>query len=270
MIDPFTGSGAFLLTAPESAAVRTINDADGYVINFWRAVASAPDEVAKWADWPAIEADLYARHVWLNEQRAALLPALYGDPTYYNAQIAGWWVWGAALYIGDGWVSETEAPTRSMPHLGNAGRGVMRPNQNVTAYMRLLAAKLRGARILCGDWKRVLSPAVIEAYAANAVILDPPYSAGDMNYSAGGNDTSTIAAEVWAWALENGANPKLRIAVCGYEDGRETPPGWHKLDWTGPQGYGKQGNRHLETVWFSPYCTPVPRGGLFDGLDYEE
>src|SRR5438046_1672913 len=65
-VDPFCGSLAMLLLRPEPwDGTETVNDADGFISNFWRAVQWAPVEVAKWADWPVNENDLHARHVWL-------------------------------------------------------------------------------------------------------------------------------------------------------------------------------------------------------------
>lgn len=271
--DPFTGSAAFLMGAPEYVKIRTINDADGYVVNFWRAVAYNPEAVARWADWPVIEADLFARHVWLLKQREGLLERLHVDPDWYDAKIAGWWVWGACAWLGSGWCSG-EGPwsvedgrivniregnagrgvNRQLPHLGDAGKGVNRKQTALAEYMTALADRLRGARITCGDWARIVTPSVTTKHGVTAVILDPPYGEGEMEYSAGGNRTD-IAADVWRWSVENGDNPLLRIAVCGYEDGRDVPAGWSVMNWKARKGYQTSTvNSHREVVWFSPHC----------------
>ena len=53
-VEPFAGSAAMLLAAPPDATrIETINDFDGFVANFWRAVAHDPDAVAHAADWPS-------------------------------------------------------------------------------------------------------------------------------------------------------------------------------------------------------------------------
>jgi hypothetical protein len=69
-----------LLARPHDAKVETVNDKDGLISNFWRATTHAPDEVAKWADWPVNEADLHARHRWLVEQALPLTEKLIADP----------------------------------------------------------------------------------------------------------------------------------------------------------------------------------------------
>jgi hypothetical protein len=148
-VEPFFGSGATLLMRPEPwSGIETVNDACGYVANFWRAVAAAPDEVAYHADWPVNENDLHARHSWLVEQRESLHQRLEGDPDWFDAKVAGWWCWGMCCWIGSGFCSgrgpwhrvesepgvwtlqNTAEPgkgvSRQRVHLGDSGRGVSR------------------------------------------------------------------------------------------------------------------------------------------------
>jgi len=137
-VEPFAGSLAVLLGRPfvnyDNLPKETVNDKDGFISNFWRAVSADPDGVAKWADWPPNENDLHARHSWLVNQAAGMTQRLEGDPDYYDAKIAGWWVWGIALWIGSGWCSgngpwqsvEMEDGTRKLIHVGDAGRGINR------------------------------------------------------------------------------------------------------------------------------------------------
>lgn len=121
-VEPFAGSLAVLLARPEEWAPRneTVNDLDCYLANFWRAIARAPEEVARWADWPVNEADLHARHRWLHGQEA-FRERMHSDPEHFDARVAGWWVWGISCWIGDNWCSPE--PNRSLPDL-NRPRGV--------------------------------------------------------------------------------------------------------------------------------------------------
>ena len=148
-VEPFAGSLAVLLARPAhhkgiDTGAETINDADQFVANFWRALAHDPEAVAHWCDWPVNEADLLARHLWLVNTGRERLAAMDSDPDHYDAQVAGWWVWGINAWIGSGWCSGTGPHTletvgklphlgdagqgvnRKLPHLGNAGRGVNR------------------------------------------------------------------------------------------------------------------------------------------------
>jgi len=134
-VEPFYGSGAVLLGRPSPFdGVETINDKDGYVSNFWRAVKADPEAVAFHADNPVNENDLHARHSWLVARKDGFSAKLDGDPEFFDAKVAGWWCWGACCWIGSGWCSgkgpwqsvEMEDGTRQLVHLGDAGRGVNR------------------------------------------------------------------------------------------------------------------------------------------------
>lgn len=100
-VEPFFGSGAVLLGAPaDPERIITINDLDGFIANFWRAVSADPEAVVEHCDWPVNESDLHARHSYLVRHRDELAARLEGDPDYYDPQIAGWWVWGIGTWIG--------------------------------------------------------------------------------------------------------------------------------------------------------------------------
>jgi hypothetical protein len=154
-VEPFAGSAAMLLGRPNVGKVETINDADGFVANFWRAVSMDAAETARHTDWPTNEADLFARHSWLVRHAPGLLERLHADPDYYDAKIAGWWCWGACNWIGSGWCSGTgpwvhdgeklvngrklphlsagQGVNRQLPHLGDAGQGVNRQLPHLSA-----------------------------------------------------------------------------------------------------------------------------------------
>jgi hypothetical protein len=59
-VEPFLGSAAVLLARPpfEGNRIETVNDADGHVANFWRALQADPNAVAYYADWPVSELDM--------------------------------------------------------------------------------------------------------------------------------------------------------------------------------------------------------------------
>lgn len=121
----------------------------------------------------------------------------------------------------------------------------------------------------CGDWSRVVGPSVTWRHGVTAVLLDPPYSSSEhgITYSAGGAD---LAADVRAWAIENGDNPLLRIALCGYDGEHDMPDDWRCVPWKARGGYGSQGdgrgreNAARETIWFSPHCLGAAMPTLFD------
>ncbi len=147
-------------------------------------------------------------------------------------------------------------PSQQRPHLGNSGRG-----NDLHAYLYALSDRLRRVRVCSGDWTRVLGPSPTEKLGLTGIFLDPPYAdtAGRESdlYSV---DSLTIAHDGREWAIANGDNPLLRIALCGYEGEHTMPDTWECVAWKTSGGYGSQGNgtgrdnAHNERIWFSPYC----------------
>ena len=253
-VEPFFGSGAVWINRPaEFAGWATINDLDGNIANVWRSMQRDPDGVAEAACWPVNECDLHARHLWLVNNAAKLSGRLMADPDYHEPRTAGWWAWGACLWIGSGWCAG-DGPWRAVPDsddipsltLGDGGQGVKRKiphlgggqgvnrqlpalntyggiNQTKFAGPKIdwlkewfaeLSDRMEGARVCCGDWSRICSPGTMTRNGPAAVLLDPPYSLTEAVYA---HDSSTVSGDVHAWCLLNGADPCLRIALCGHD-----------------------------------------------------
>lgn len=281
-VEPFFGSGAVLLGRPEVKGEETVNDYDGFISNFWRAIKYAPEETAEYADWPVNECDLHARHIWLLNNLPELSERLCGDPDYYDAKIAGWWVWGICSWIGTGWCSgegswqsvdgkmakiiNTDMGVyRKIPHLAG-GRGINRTATNITQMFSELSGRFQNVRVCSGDWSRVTGPSVTFVHGMTGVFLDPPYSdkaSRDSNVYR--TDCETVAHDVREWCIENGDNPLLRIALCGYEGEHDLPDSWTCVAWKAHGGYGSLGNnqgrenKRRERIWFSPACLPLDR-----------
>lgn len=136
-VEPFCGSAAMLLARPDRPQIETINDADCYVANFWRATQYAPEAVVDACDWPVNEADLHARHRYLvlSDDAAAFRERMKTDPTYFDARIAGWWAWGACCWIGGGWCRPTDVNSQR-PDVGDGAlRGVHRKMPEIAQRM---------------------------------------------------------------------------------------------------------------------------------------
>ena len=296
-VEPFFGSGAVLLNRPNEQrdennqfSIETVNDKDGYVSNFWRALKMQPDAVAEHADNPVNENDLHARHSWLLAQKETLTSRLEGDPDYFDVKIAGWWVWGIACWIGGGFCSG-EGPwqvvdgqlvhlgdagrgvNRKLVHLGNAGQGVNRKREELQSYFTALAERLANVRVCSGDWSRVCGPTVTSKQGLAGVFLDPPYSAEADRADVYACEDLTVAHDVRKWAIENGGDPLLRIALCGYEGEHAMPDDWECFAWKAAGGYGSQSQTHdnpnakKERIWFSPHCLKlygIIQSSLFD------
>ena len=274
-VEPFAGSLAALLARPNDPGIETVNDADGFLANFWRAVTADPEAVARAADWPVNETDLSARHLWLVARRAALTERLQVDPDHYDAKIAGWWVWGACAWIGSGWCSG-EGPwttdgerwrdrrVSDDPHLGNAGRGINRQLPHlgdagaVLAWFATLAARLRNVRVCCGDWSRVVTDSITTRHGVTGILLDPPYPDG-WDADGGAYSAGSAGVDVWydaaAWAATAGEDRNFRIVLCGYAGTWDKPAGWREVPWKARGGYGSgNGNPERERLWLSPGC----------------
>jgi DNA adenine methylase len=288
-IEPFLGSAAVLLRNPHPASLEVVNDANGYLANFWRAVKCQPDAVAEWADYPVSHVDLGARHRWLVEpKRTAALAASLADPEWPgDAKVAGWWLWGHCCWIGSGWCDwfrprppsdNGQVPHASdagmgvqaagqVPFIGHNGLGILSVGKQATAmasaavfpihaqyaWMRQLSRRLARVRICHGDWHRCLN----HYYGADdtGVFLDPPYKAFCDVYGC-----PDLAGAVEDWAREN-AN--LRVALCGHVGDYELP-GWEVLRWERASStYAGTGTKDKEAIWFSPACRRVSDMPLF-------
>lgn len=348
-IEPFMGTLAVLLRRPSDhfeigSRVETANDMNHYVVNFWRAVRSAPDEVARWADSPVLEADMHARHKWLvqSAEAAEWRERMRTDPEAFDAKVAGWWVWGQCCWIAGGWCAHkvdhdrmplldpsqsdvhgvgrgATADYRCRPQLTNTfgiGRGVnggvfdqipgLIEHKGVhaakyigicdarlawiTDWMRRLSDRLRLVRTCYGHWSRICdSESTMTRLGFTGVFLDPPYpvrrgdtgakSRGANLYATDkGADLDSLRDEVLAWCRKWGSNPRVCVAVCGYEgDGYESlvTEGWAEESWEANGGYanqrrggkGKAENAKRERIWFSPHCSkPATKASLFDIL----
>lgn len=267
-VEPFAGSLAVLLGRPHAPGTETVNDMDGLVCNFWRAVAADPDAVAGHANGPVLENDLHARHAWLVARKDRLQERLEGDPDFYDVRVAGWWVWGISLWIGSGWCSGRgpwsvkdgclvkgerggAGVHRKLPTLSDAGRGVFRQipslgsgrkpvsRRETKGAFRALSQRLERVRVACGTWSRITTPSITGRRGLTAVFLDPPYSAArETVYRV---DDATVALAAREWAVAHGDDPRFRIALCGYEGEHAMPETWREFA-------GK------ERIWFSPHC----------------
>lgn len=291
-IEPFCGSAAILLAAPNPCSLEVIGDGSGFIANFWRAVRHQAMAVAEWADYPVSHIDLGARHGWLLGQRAALAEAL-PDPNWPgDAKVAGWWLWGQCAWIGSGWcdwdgnardglgqiphvgnaglgvqaigkiphVSDAGRGVQAIgqiPHVSNAGRGFVpltSSGRTAIKWLGKLSARLERVRVIHGDWSRTLN----HHYGGGdtAVFFDPPYDGFEGVY---GNGTDGLQAIV-DWCREH---EHLRIALCGH-GGDYDLPGWDAVQWSRDStSYGSVKTKDAECVWYSPGCLSAAQKGLF-------
>lgn len=266
-VEPFCGSCAVLLARPTPAHIETVNDADGLLANFWRAMTMYPDEVARYADWPVNEADLVARQNWLVRERESLTARLMADPEWCDTKAAGWWVWGISCWIGRGFCEREVGIKLPIIHSGLIGSGVNASEG--LGYMKKCSIRFEKVNVSCGNWERIMGKTIIgyDKGFPVGIVLDPPYDDGASVYA----ENNRVSADVRAWCLEHGDISTLRIALCGYEGEHDEleAHGWSVLAWKAAGGYGNQSdgegrvNSSRERVWFSPHCLSAAQGRLF-------
>lgn len=273
-VEPFAGSLAVLLQRPHVVNrpyfSETVNDADGLLVNAWRAIQLSPDATAEAASWPVTEADLTARHIsvvrWRTERD---VERLMGDPLWHDPLIAGYWLYGQSAWIGSGWASgkgpwwvdEGGRLVRSggriskrLPHLSDDGMGVHRPQlreegigaepdyhpmtmPELRRWFAYLSARLRHVRVLNGDWARAVTSGASKTLPVRqggtcGIFVDPPY--GDVR--AGdlyASDDLGIAAKVQEWARERGKDRDTRIVLAGFDSEHASlvADGWREIEW---------------------------------------
>ena len=159
-----------------------------------------------------------------------------------------------------------------VPRLRAGGGGVQiesgddkqsRQTENLIAWFNQLSSRLRHTKVVCGSWERVCTKASTYGQGLTAVLLDPPYDAGDSHDDVYGDMSRGISAPVREWAIEAGKNPLMRVALCGYEGEHQMPPDWDCIQWKASGGYasaaGNAENSSRERIWFSPHClNPEP------------
>lgn len=259
-VEPFLGSGGVLLNRPLDHFHRseTVNDLDGHLVNFFRSAKFNPRELAEVANYPISELDLHARQKWLIQNRQAIEQSIRSDVDWCDPQVAAWWAWGISQWIGSGF---TDRISKSPPSSGRKGvhrfkhqAGEDRNSSKgdlLLSYFELLSGRLERVRILCRDWSKVVPKESIDQMTG--VFLDPPYVLESGRYrTLYSKEDLTVGHAVHAWAIANGENPKLRIALCGFVGDYRMPESWSEFAWkaTGSKNGAK------ERIWFSPGCLP--------------
>lgn len=264
-IEPFFGGGSVLLKAPKPATMELINDLDCYVANFGRAIKRDPEGVEYYAREPIIEVDLWAKNLWLANNRANYQEILTQDPEFFDSKVAGWWVYCMCLWVGDGvGISRSQQRFSFIP-MGMLSRTQGNPQKSV-----VLAERIKNTKVLCGDWQRALTKGNYYNFLPCGIFLDPPYDTKLCSKIYANNDP--ISPIVRNWAIENGANLDLRICLAGYKEEHDQfiPANWERVHWKANGGFGNQGkgrakkNKEKETLWFSPGCLKSHQRSLFD------
>jgi hypothetical protein len=254
-VEPFCGTLTVLLNRPHKCNrayySETVNDVDGLLVNFWRAVQWHPEETARHASWPVSEADKQARGIALLRWREeGLVDLLAGSPEWCDPKMAGWWVYvmccTIGAFAGDGaWtvdrttgriVKQALGPRetgakRNLPHLSDGGVGVNAPQLREPGVVRDRPHLSDGGRGVNNASLREPGVTPLDAFAHDPSLAD----IGD--WGAEFHDLTMpklivwfrlLAARLrhvriingdWARAVTTGASHTLSVrqgGVCGY------------------------------------------------------
>lgn len=287
-IEPFAGSLGVLLGKPHhyGPALEIVNDVDALIVNFWRSVVHDPDTVAKWADWPASTAEIVARRIALREwSESRMREKMFGDVEFYDARIAGFWVYVVANSINNQvesgpWVRD-EQSGRIVKGARGSGVTISRiiveeffapetltyesfqcrkmgeqydgwpadmPRDFAVAIMRRLSSRLRDVRILNDDWQKSVTKKILGVSRCKSVgvFLDPPYDFSVRNDNLYTVDQD-VAVDVATWAVDAAKQYKnLRIVFCGFK--------------------GSTSANIVESAGWKEYNFRVRNGGLNEGV----
>jgi site-specific DNA-adenine methylase len=265
-IEPFFGSGAVLFNRPQDRNPwppkgETINDLDGYVVNVWRSIQAEPELVAALIEslGPSQELTLHAVNAELIARRDGLTEKLRADRSWYDADMAACWVWGACQWIGRGWATKIEIKRQ---HLGNWGNGAfsLSNRDDIGGALCWVASRMRHVRILCGDWTRCVTDSAMTCLGSGAtqgIMLDPPYIHAMRDKAIYAKEMACADA-VAEWCRERGGDERIRIVLCGVAGEHAMGTGWRLVDWKSAGQGTSAGNKQApERLWLSPHCLPV-------------
>ena len=266
-VEPFAGSIAVMFANPYwEDTLEIVNDLDGMVTNAWRSMKFDPEQTKLHSKWPTSELDLHARSTYCASKRDELEAKLRADPEFYDPKIAGWWMWGLCVGIGDTFIAQKKSIPRLMKMSGMQGKTF-----DWDGFFQSMTERLEHVRIACGDWKRVVKPSVLDRFTGSTLVfLDPPYARTE-RHDTYAHESYTVASEVEEWCLEHGDREDLQIVLAGYEGDYALPSSWDVVAWQTNgglsvfgEGKGKE-NSKRERIWFSPSCSgPKSVLDLFD------
>lgn len=273
-VEPFLGSAAVTLSRPHSPRREILNDADGFVINFWRSIQRNSLAVARACTGPADELELLARHRWIcqHARKRRLLESIAADPRYYDPQIAGYWAWIMSIWIGSGvaegvWHAPNDGRNHGTcidspkkPHLTPQGVQAMGRRDRLPELFNALSRRIEHAFVVCGDWKRCFIPSDLSGRRSLGIFLDPPYALATGRVDNIYRCEKSTTDDVHSFCRRHARRRNIRIVLAGFE-GEYDLPGWRTVAWSKSPGYARTergvANCQRERLWISPGCLPV-------------
>ena len=234
-LEPFAG-GAAILFAKARAERETINDADGTVMRFWRALRDRPTELAD-----AVAATPYARAEWLlsddlldveDDVEAARRLLVNVDQSFSRSR------------------SSWSPPSLLADRRGRWQAGVW---ENLPPKLIAAARRLRGVALECGD-----GVDMIPRWDTNdtLIYIDPPYI-GEHRLTLSKGYRIDADEDLWPRLVETLASVrKAAVVLSGYPTAAVERLDWRRIDLNHKRTAQARAGGTLsvapECVWLSP------------------
>lgn len=241
-LEPFAGGAAVLFAKPR-AERETLNDSDGQIVRFWRALRNRPDELAA-----AVAATPYSRKEW----RASREPA---DEDVEAAR---------RLLVNVDMSFSRSRQSWSVPCIGQ-GRGRWQPGswENLPPNLLAAAERLQGVALENGDAVEMLA----RWDEPDALIYaDPPY-AGEHRLAPEKGYAHDDDGGLWPRMIEalRGID-RAAVILSGYPCVEAERLGWRYVDLAARRTVQSRAGSTLpaapERLWLSP-AVPDPVAALF-------
>lgn len=244
-LEPFAGGAAMLFTKPRCER-ETLNDLDGQIMRFWRALRDRPEELAA-----AVAATPYGREEWRASRNGD------ADDDVEAAR---------RLLVNVDQSFSRERHSWAVPSVG-AARHSWQPSTWANLPLKIIAAadRLKGVALECGDALEMIPRWDVP----NALIyVDPPYTGAHRLWPSGGYAVDDDGG-LWTRLVEVLLTVnQAAVVLSGYPCGEADRLGWRcvplKMKRTVQSGEGGVLPTAPEVVWLSP-AVPEVVPDLFSG-----
>jgi DNA adenine methylase len=244
-LEPFAGGAAVLFAKPP-AERETLNDIDGQIMRFWRALRDRPDELAA-----AIAATPYSRAEWeasrdddVDDDVEAARRLLVNVDQSFSRSRSNW----------------------SPPSLLKDRKGRWQPRtwQNLPHRIRIAAERLTSVCLQCGDAVEMIARFDLPG---TVIYVDPPYIGAD-RVSPKHGYANDATPDLWPRLVEALLEIEhAAVILSGYPNEEVGRLGWQTVELHALRNVQARAGAKLpkvpETLWLSP-AVPERVPNLFD------